>query len=216
VTPSLSTPTKPQVLDQSPDTTTEEEIDDARIRMGVEDLLCPVGPGHRLRVYRLDRAEAFEVTLFDEEPSAWPHSCRHLGQHRLRLRQVHQNGSAVNQVEARRFDVVHQEVQRLHLDRWLQMIEEAGIQISGQNLARRTDTLAEPRCDRAAASGDLQASPTPVHADPLKSRDGKRVCHRFQTADPFAFEIINTRQSEVLALPQRSGNYFPFGQGAGG
>src|SRR5438445_9919882 len=53
--------------------------------------------------------------------------------------------------------------------------QELGLQVGGDDLAIRPNPATEPFGDRAAASADLQATPTFADPDFLQAFDGERV-----------------------------------------
>ena len=130
------------------------------------------GSGHR----------AAEVDVLDKEPATRSHGGQQVGQGRGVIGDVFDNGTGMDHVEGgflrwARVDVVAAHVQIGAVV----LVEEAGVEVRGDNPPAGTDPVGQPQRHRAGAAADLQALPPLAHAQVGKVAGRRSVIERLQT-----------------------------------
>ena len=148
------------------------------------------------------QSELAPVGLLGDQPSTRLQRLDHLVERCCGVGQVHQQQPRVHEVVSRNLEVVIRNVVLAYLDVRRHPLEEARVQIAGDNDTRGPGLLSKPASDRACARSHLEAPPPRTHAEIPKMLDGRRVSCGFESAQPCPLCVVVDASKDVLLAMQ--------------
>ena len=127
------------------------------------------------------------------------HSRRHPLYRPLRLRQMHEQKTAVDQVIVRLLKLVVEDVVVTDFDIGRsEFAQEARIEVCGHDLSLWANLLGQPARHRAVAGPNLQAAPALPHAEAVQTAKRDRVCHALKQPQALAFKCLSAVTCDIV------------------